>query len=171
MPQKTFYNKNVRATHILFTKIGINWLLDIPIQLKIRKEQVHMSDIIKYQPRLPLVIQRHLVQQSQKMDYFTDLAMKALGEQGNVYTFAVLEVLRTMNTIVTLRQAFAKDGLDPEIEALVGNLTQNYLEKMGRIPQHASEMIIQVLEQASTPPDDGGLLGALLEVIRGHLNQ
>jgi hypothetical protein len=170
MLQKIFHNKNVRAKHIIFTKIRIDWLLKVPMQLKIRKEHLHMSDIIKYQPKLPLVIQRQLVQHSQKMNYIADLAREALGEQGNVYTFSVLEVLRTMNTIVMLRQAFAKDGMDPETEAILGNLTQNYLKNMARIPQHASEMIYELLEKASVPPDDRGWLASLIEALAGRAN-
>ncbi len=105
------------------------------------------------------------------MDYIAKLAIDALGEQSNVYCFTVFEVLRTMNTIVALKQAFPLNGMTPKTEAMLESLTQNYLQAMERIPQEACGMILQVLEKASAPPNDGGLLNALIDAFTHRTNE
>ena len=122
-----------------------------------------MSEIIKYQPKLPVVNRWQLSKNSNHMDYIAKLAIEALGEQSNVYCYTVFEVLKTMNTIVALKQAFSLGSLTPETEAMLQNLTQNYLQEMQKIPQEACEMIIQVLKKASASPNDKGLLGAVID--------
>jgi hypothetical protein len=130
-----------------------------------------MSDMIKYQPQLPVVIQSQLDRQSHRMSYITKVATAALGEQSNVYSFTVFEVFRTLTTITALKEAFAKTGMPPETEALLEILKQNYLQAMERIPQQTCGMILQVLESASVAPDDGGWLGALIDAFIGRSDQ
>jgi hypothetical protein len=130
-----------------------------------------MNEITKYAPQLPVGIQRQLNRQSHHMNYITKLAMEALGEQSQIYSFTVFQAFQTLNTIITLKKAFEQTGMPPETEALFQKLTQEYLAAMARIPQRSCEMIHQVLERASVPPDDGGLLGALIEGFMGRANE
>ena len=130
-----------------------------------------MSEIIKYQPKLPVIKQWQLEKQSDHMNYIAKLAIEALGEQSNVYSYTVFEVLKTMNTIMALKQAFSVNGMTPETEAMLQNLTRNYLHAMEQIPQEACEMILQVLQGASLPADDGGFIGSLIEAFVNRLNR
>jgi hypothetical protein len=132
---------------------------------------ISMSNIIKYQPQLPLVVQRQLGRQSQRMSYITKLAIEALGEQSNVYGAAVIKVFQTMSAIAMLKQTVVKTGMSQQTEELFQKLTVDYLEAMARIPQRSSEMIYQVLERASVPEDDGESLGTLLDAFIGWLNE
>ena len=130
-----------------------------------------MNEITKYQPQLPVIIQRQLDQQRNQMNRITGLTMEALGEQSNVYSFAAFEALRTLNAMVQLKQTFAKTGMPPETEVLFEKLTQDYLEAMAQVPHRSCEMLQQVLERAAVPLNDGGWLGVLLDAFIGHANE
>jgi hypothetical protein len=130
-----------------------------------------MSDMIKYEPQLPVVVQRQLDRQSHGMSYITKLAIEALGEQSNVYSAAAIKAFQTMSALAILEQTVANTGMHPEIKVLFGKLRQDYLEAMARIPERSSEMIYQVLERASIPQDDDGSLGDLLDRFMSWLNE
>ena len=130
-----------------------------------------MNEIIRYQPKLPVIKQWQLDKHIDHMNYIAKLAFEALGEQSNVYTYTVFEVLRTMNTVVALKQAFSVNGMTPETEAMLENLTNNYLRSMEQIPQEACGMILQALKSASLPPDDGGLIGAVIDAFVHRLSR
>jgi hypothetical protein len=130
-----------------------------------------MNEITKYQPQLPVVIQRRLDRQGHRMSYITKLAIEALGEQSNVYSAAAIKAFQTMSALAILEQTVANTGLPPETKVLFGKLTVDYLEAMARIPERSSEMIYQVLERASIPQDDDGSLGDLLDRFMSWLNE
>jgi hypothetical protein len=123
-----------------------------------------MSNIIKYQPNLPSSLQRQLDRQNNHMECIAQAAMVAMGEQSKIYSYALFEAMRTLNTIVMLKKAFPKESMTPETDAALQNLTQSYLYAMEQIPQEACEMIRQHLKKASFNTDDDGLLGALIEL-------
>jgi hypothetical protein len=122
-----------------------------------------MNEIMKYQPKLPVLQQRQLSVQKSHMEYIAMLAVEALGEQSNVYSYTVFEVCRTLETVNLLKRAFSQNGISSETEAVLQNLTMNYLRAMEKIPVEACNMIVQVLQRASSQPDDGGLLGAVID--------
>ena len=128
-----------------------------------------MNDMIRYQPQLPANIQRQLGRQNRHMDYIAQLTKQALGEQSIIYSYTMFEVTRTMNTVVMLKNAFPGNTMTPETEAALQGLTRDYLDAMELIPQQSCRMILHVLQQASAPPDDGGLLGALTDAFAGYL--
>jgi hypothetical protein len=130
-----------------------------------------MNDITKYQPRLPVAMQRHLDQQSSNMNYIAKLTTEALGEQSHIYSYVMFEVMRTISTIEMLKKAFPKNAMTPETEAALQMLTQDYLRSMEQIPQQACRMILQVLVEAPPPPSDGGLLGGLIDALIGRMNE
>jgi hypothetical protein len=121
-----------------------------------------MSNIIKYQPNLPSNLQRQLDRQNNQMECIAQAAMTAMGEQSKIYSYAMFEAMRTLNTIVMLKKAFPKERMTPETDAALQNLIQSYLYAMAQIPQEAGEMIRQLLEKTSFDTDDDGLLGTLM---------
>src|SRR5687767_8474427 len=128
-----------------------------------------MNDMIRYQPQLPANMQRQLARQTGNMDYIAQLTMHALGEQSAIYSYTMFEVIRTMNTVVMLKNAFPGNTMTPETEVALQDLTRDYLHAMELIPQQSCRMILQVLQQASAPPDEDGLLGALTDAFAGYL--
>jgi hypothetical protein len=102
------------------------------------------------------------------MDYIAQVTMQALNEQSDVYSYSMFKVITTMNAVVALKNAFPSNTTTPETEAALQSLTRDYLHVMELIPQHAAQRILQALQQASAPPDDG-LLGALIDAFIEYL--
>ena len=122
-----------------------------------------MNDLIQFQPQLPGNMRRQLSLQNHRMDYIAQVTMQALNEQSDIYSYSMFKVITTMNAIVALKNAFPSNTTAPETEAALQGLTRDYLHVMELIPQQAAQRILQALQQASPPPDDAGLLGALTD--------
>lgn len=129
-----------------------------------------MNELQKYQPKLPVSYQRHLAKGTNNMTSIAGLTSHALAEQGHVFSYAVFEALKTLTMIEALKKAFPTSAMDPETESLLNNLTQDYLLAMQKIPQEASKKILQVLEEASVPSEDEGLLQFITDSIADWLN-
>jgi hypothetical protein len=136
-----------------------------------RKELIHMSDIIKYQPQLPTAIQRQLDRQSHHMTYRAQLTMGALGVQSDIYSAAALKGFQTISALAVLKQMAAKMGMSQETDELFAQLIADCGEAMARIPQRSCEMIYQVLDLASVPQDEAASPGDLLDAFINWLNE
>ena len=128
-----------------------------------------MNEITKYRPQFPVLKQWQLDRQRSHMEYITRLAIGAMGEQSQMYRYIVFEVLDTMDSAMRLKTAYFVNGMPPEIEAVFQNLTSNYLRAMEQIPTEACRYILQVLQRASPEPDDGGLLGFVINAFFNRL--
>jgi hypothetical protein len=104
------------------------------------------------------------------MDYIANLAIKALGEESSVYRYAVYEAFSTMREIDTLKQTFLINRMTPEMEEKLNNLNMNYLQAMEQIPKDACGRIHQVLQEAATPSNDEGFLGAIIDAFLSFFN-
>ena len=103
------------------------------------------------------------------MNYYARLAIEALGEQSHVYRYCLFEVFTTVENTKRLKEAYFGDDVPTEAEALVQNLTNNYLQAMEQIPIEACNKILHVLQGAPALPDDGGLLEAFIEAFFDRL--
>jgi hypothetical protein len=130
-----------------------------------------MNELTKYQTRLPATYQRQLAKQTSQMDFIARLTVDALGAQSNIHSYTVFEVFKTLATISALKQAFPTSSMNPETEAILNALTQDYLQAMQRIPQEACRRILQVLENASASPDDGGILETIIDAFFDRTNE
>lgn len=135
-----------------------------------RKEINPMNELQKYQPKLPASYQRHLAKGTDNMTSIARLTSQALAQQGHVFGYAMFEALKTLTMIEALKKAFPASAMDPETKSLLNNLTQDYLVAMQMIPQEASRKILQVLENASVPPEEEGLLDSITSAFTDWLN-
>ena len=128
-----------------------------------------MNEMTRFNPKFPVVKQWQLEKQRSQMEYITRLSIEALGEQSTVYSYTVFEVLRTLETVMRLKAVFSPNTIPPETEALLQNLTSNYLRAMEQIPNEACSKILIALQNASPQPDDGGVLKFLTNAFLNRL--
>ena len=117
-----------------------------------------MNGIDLYQPELPRRVRRELDRQRDHMEHIANLAMKALDEQSQVFGYAVFKVISTMNTVAVLKQASKANGMTPDIDHTINQLSQHYLQMMEMIPSNACSKIVQVLRDVPKHPSNGHFL-------------
>ena len=128
-----------------------------------------MNELQKYQPKLPVSYERHLAKSTHNMTTIARLTSHVLAEQGYIFSYAMFEALKTLTMIEALKKAFPI-SMDSETEAILRGLTQDYMTAMQKIPQEASKNILQVLENASVPPEEEGLLQSITNAFTDWLN-
>ena len=129
-----------------------------------------MNELQKYQPKLPARYDRHLAKSTDNMTSIARLTSHVLAEQGYVFSYTIFELIKTLTTIEALKQAFPI-SMNPETEAILRDLTQDYMTAMQKIPQEASKKLLLALEDASVPPEEEGMLESITNAFNDWLNR
>lgn len=117
-----------------------------------------MNEIMPYYPKLPRRVRRELDRQRDNMEKIAYLAIKALDEQSQIFSYSVFKVVTTMNTIEVLKKASKVNGMTPQIEASIQQLSNQYLKMMELIPSYACSKIVQGLQDVPHQPGGGHFL-------------
>ena len=129
-----------------------------------------MNNLSIQQPSLPAHLQRELNRQRNHMTRIAELAVQAMDEESNVYSYAVYKTISSLSTANLWKKAAKADGMHTkEIEECCREITENYMKEMTRIPQGACEKIVQTLEQISPESEDGGFISEVLDLFNRRL--
>jgi len=122
-----------------------------------------MNEIDLYQPKLPNHIIRELDRQREHMSHIARLAIEALDEQSQIFSYSVFKVISTMNTVSVIKEVSKANGMTPEIKATIHQMSKQYLQMMELIPSYACSKIVQVLKDVPRVPTNNGLIQNVLD--------
>lgn len=122
-----------------------------------------MNEIIPYQLQIPGPVRRELNKQRDHMSYIARLAIEALDEQSQIFGYSVFKVITTMNAISVIKQTSKANGMTPEIEIAIHQMSKQYLQMMEQIPTDACNKIVRVLQDVPQNPSGGGFLQDVLD--------
>ena len=113
--------------------------------------------------RLPKAV---LIDMLGRMEYKTLLSQLAMSAGSKIHLYSVMKVVETIERAERTKQAY-NGTLAPEVEAMLGRLTQEYLNLMEAIPNHLAFKLLEEVERQTRDP----LRRHVLSIIRAWLTE